>query len=215
MVRGVYQVYSYQVTVMKSGLKNPTGLVQALNYAYRRNSEVQLESRTELDSHANMPVVGKNALIIEDLGVKVDVSTFSPDYPTLESKLVDAVVQYECPYSHETYMLVICNAIYVPSMEINLLPPFIIREAGVVVNHVPKIQIDDPSNEDHAIIFQETGFRIPLKLHGVFSYFPTSKPTPEALDSNNNVYVLTPSNFDPNSDNYTYNETSYLIGKAT
>ena len=191
---------------MKSSFKDPTGLVQALDYAHRRNSESSYESRTGLDSHANMPVVGKNALIIEDLGIKVDVSPFSPDYPALETKLVDAVVQYECPYTHDLYMLVIRNAIYVPSMEVNLLPPFVMREAGVVVNDVPKIQINDPSNEDHAIIFDETGFRIPLKLNGVFSYFPTSKPTYEELDSNDNIYVLTPNKFDPNSEAYAHNE---------
>jgi hypothetical protein len=37
-------------------------------------------SHIELDSHANMPVVGCELLVIDDLGVNVDVCSFSPDY---------------------------------------------------------------------------------------------------------------------------------------
>lgn len=95
-------------------------------------------SRTELDSHANMPVVGRHVLLIEDLGKSVDVTPFSPDYSPLQAKLIDCAVQYDCPYNGRTYMLLIRNAIYVPSMTNNLIPPFIMREAGVVVNDIPK-----------------------------------------------------------------------------
>ena len=35
-----------------------------------------VESCMELDSHANMPVVGKHAYIIAETGKKVDVSPF-------------------------------------------------------------------------------------------------------------------------------------------
>ena len=38
------------------------------------------QSRTELDSHANMPVVRRNAYILAELGKTVDVSPFTPDY---------------------------------------------------------------------------------------------------------------------------------------
>jgi len=44
-------------------------------------------------------------------------------------------------------------------MENNLLPPFMMREAGVDVRDTPKIQVEDPTEEDHAITFPETGFR--------------------------------------------------------
>ena len=45
--------------------------------------EVCVESCTELDSHANMLVVGKHAYIIAETGKKVDVSPFTPDYNCL------------------------------------------------------------------------------------------------------------------------------------
>ena len=210
-VQGMYKVYKLKVRLGKPRLKYPTGLVQALDYATRKSQdELFDDSRTELDSHANMPVVGRNALIIEDQGVKVDVIPFSPDYPALEAKLVDAVVQYECPYNQEIYMLIIRNAIYVPSIEVNLIPPFIMREARIIVNDVTKIQTHDPSSEDHAIIFQETGFRIPLKLNGIFSYFPTMKPMMVDFESSDNIYVLTPNNWNPNSETYSENEDRML-----
>ena len=36
-------------------------------------------STTELDSHANMPVIGKNAYILSKIGETVDVAPFTPD----------------------------------------------------------------------------------------------------------------------------------------
>ena len=38
------------------------------------------QSRTELDSHANMCVVGKCALVLSNTGKKADMSPFTPDY---------------------------------------------------------------------------------------------------------------------------------------
>ena len=121
-------------------------------------------SRTELDSHANMPVVGKNTFVLTWLGKEVTVSPYSPAYEPLDIPLVDAALKYDCPYDGKTYILVVRNALYVPELEHNLLPPFMMREAGVSVRDCPKIQMDDPTEEDHAITFKETGFRIPLSL---------------------------------------------------
>ena len=95
-------------------------------------------------------------------------------------------------------------------MENNLIPPFVMREAGIDVNDVPKIQVEDPSVEDHSIFFSDTGFRIPLSLWGTFSYFYTSKPSVEFLSSCEDVYLLTPTNFNPHCDAYERNEENML-----
>ena len=129
-------------------------------------------SRTELDSHANMPVIGRNAYILSKIGETVDVALFTPDYKPISVELVDAALKYECPYSCEVKILIIRRGLHVPSMTHNLIPPFMLREAGIQINDVPKIHVTSPSEEHHAIIFQETNFRIPLTLHGKFSYFP-------------------------------------------
>ena len=168
--------------------------------------EMHVDSRTELDSHTNMPVVGKHAYTIAETGKKVDVSPFTPDYKPLTVPLVDATVKYDNPYDGKTYILVLRNALYVLSMDHNLIPPFMLREMGVTVNDVPKIHKEDPMVDDHAITFAETGFRIPLSLWGIFSY----KPTHDDLLNPNEVYILCPATWNPHSDAYSANEESML-----
>ena len=102
-------------------------------------NEMHVESHMELDSHANMPVVGKHAYIITKTGKKVDVSPFMPDYQPLMVPLVDATVRYDNPYNGKSYILVLRNALYVLSMDNNHIPPFMLREMEVAVNDVPKI----------------------------------------------------------------------------
>ena len=172
--------------------------------------KTSVEFRTELDSHANMPVVGKHAYIISETGKKVDVSPFTPDYKPLTVPLVDAMVKYDNPYDGKTYILVLRNALHVPSMDHNLIPPFMLREIGVTVNDVPKIHKEDPTVDDHAITFAETRFRIALSLWGIFSYFPTSKLTHDDLLNLNEVYILSPANWNPHSDAYSANKESML-----
>ena len=115
-------------------------------------------SRTELDSHANMPVIAMNAYILSKIGETVDVAPFTPDYKPISVELVDAALKYECPYSREINILIIRRGLYVPSMTHNLLPPFMLREAGFNINEVPKIHVTLPTEEHHAITFQETIF---------------------------------------------------------
>ena len=85
-----------------------------------------------------------------------------------------------------------------------------LREMGVTVNDIPKIHKEDPTVDDHAITFVETGFRIPLSLRGIFSYFPTSKPTHDDLLNPNEVCILSPATWNPHSDAYSTNEESML-----
>ena len=82
---------------------------------------MNVEAHTELDSHANMPVVGKHAYIIVETGKKVDVSPSTPDYQPLTVPLVDAMVRYDNPYNGKSYILVLRNALYVPSIDNNIL----------------------------------------------------------------------------------------------
>ena len=173
---------------------------------------MNVESCTELDSHANMPVIGKHAYIIAQPDKKVDVSPFTPDYQPLTVPLVDATVRYDNPYNGKSNVLVLCNALHVPLMDNNLIPPFMLREMGVTMNDVPKIHKEDPTVDEHVITFEETGFRIPLSLSlwGIFSYFPTSKPSHDDLLNPNEVYILSPATWNPHSSAYSTNEESML-----
>ena len=64
-------------------------------------------SRTDLDSHVNMVVVGRHAYILSDTGQTADVNLFTPDYESMQIPIVDAAVQYECPYSGTLHVLII------------------------------------------------------------------------------------------------------------
>eukprot|EP00957_Ditylum_brightwellii_P157937 12021729-Ditylum_brightwellii.AAC.1 len=65
--------------------------------------------------------------------------------------IVHAALKYECPYTGEASILVVRNALHVPKMENNLIPPFIMREVGLQVSDTPKIHIKDPTVDNHAI----------------------------------------------------------------
>ena len=169
-----------------------------------------LESRTDLDSPANMPVIGAGALVIAETGKTCEVSPYTPNYPPMKVPLVDAVVKYESPFDGRVCILLIKNALYIASMSYNLIPPFMMREAGIKLRDVPKIQVDDPMEDDHALVFPEMGLRLPLSLWGTFSYFLTTKPTMEDLAESKEVYFLTPPRWNHHSDAYAQNEESML-----
>ncbi len=89
----------------------------------------------------------------------------------------------------KTYILTIRNALHVPSMSHNLIPPFIMREVGLVVNDVPQIHtdIEDLMDETHCIVSTKkatgTNLKIPMKLDGIFLYFDTWTLTEEDIES--------------------------------
>ena len=179
--------------------------------------ETDVQSRTELDSHANMPVVGREALVVEQSGRTVEVSPFTPDYKPIKVEVVNAIIQYDSPLDGKEYILVIQNALQVPSMSNNLIPPFIMRENGIMVNECAKIHCEDPTRHDHAIIFKGYDLCIPLRLHGVFSYFITRRPDADStLDMDEpsiyakEIYTLTPSKWNPHTDAYALNEESIV-----
>ena len=107
-----------------------------------------------MDSHANMPVVGRNAAIVVDTAKTVNVKPFSSECNELEEvPIVDAVVKWICPVNGTTHLFLIRKSLSVPSMNNNLIPPFIMREAGVIVNDVPKIHVTRPRKGTIAYIF--------------------------------------------------------------
>ena len=56
-----------------------------------------------------------------------------------------------------TYLLVLKNALHVPSMAYNLLTPFMMRLAGIEVKECPKFLSETPDVKDHSIYFREEG----------------------------------------------------------
>ena len=128
-------------------------------------------SRTECDSHANMCVVGKHCIIISRSGKTINVGTFSPSAGSLSAvPIVDAVIAYDCRRTGQTYLLVLRNALYVPEMEENLISPFILREAGLIVNECAKQHrpFGEATDDDHAIICKEPYMKITMGIRSTF-----------------------------------------------
>ena len=88
-----------------------------------------------------MSVVGQNCYILSDSGTFAEFNVFSLDYETKNIPIVDAVVRYDCPHSIMIYILVIRDALHVTSMTKNLIPLFMMREAGIMLYDTPKIQV--------------------------------------------------------------------------
>ena len=170
------------------------------------------DPRTELDSHANMVVLGKHSFIFESSGRTCNVSPFAKELGIASNvPIVDGAIAYDCPTTKETYILIVRNALYMPSMDLNLIPPFIMRAGGVQVNEVPKIHCDDPTSNDHCISFKDIDLRIPLQLFGTFSYFHTRKPMPQELHDKDKVFI-TPdaSDWNPHCESFERNERAML-----
>ena len=169
---------------------------------------------THLDSHADCCVVGSNALIIHDFERPVDISGYDPNGPVTKSlRTVSAAVAYTIPTSGAVVMLVIHQAVFVPSLHHNLLCPNQMRLNDVVVNEQPKFLTEQPSESTHAIMIPGNDeenlppLTIPLDLKGLTSCFPTRLPSIEEYESCIH-YELTAEEpfFDPHDPSYANQE---------
>jgi len=183
---------------------------------YNENT-ASVDPWTELDSHANMVVLGASAFIFESTGRFCNVQPFDSKLRTSHDvPIVDETLAYECPYTMGTYILIVRNALYIKHLRNNLIPPFIMREGGVVVNDVPKIHTKNPTVKDHSISFHdEPDLLIPLHLSGIFSYFCTRRPEEKELFEYNKLF-LTPdaSDWNPYCTSFESNEKSMLDFKS-
>ena len=78
----------------------------------------------------------------------------------------------------------------------------------------PKIHVEDPLVDNHAIVISDHNLRIPLQLHGIFSYFPMSKPTDIQLQDSDNASSVIAMTLDgpwnPHSRSYAKSESSMI-----
>ena len=100
--------------------------IQVTNYLYSTiitassgmmEGVVDQESITEIDLHANMPVMGRHAYVLYKTKRTADVSDYFRDYSPKQVKIVDAAMQYNFLFTDVMYVLVIKNALYVISMK--------------------------------------------------------------------------------------------------
>ena len=189
-------------------LKPNEHMIKIIVMEVSNNGEGDQNGGSETDSHANMIVVGNESFVFSHSGLSATVKAFSKEAKRMtEVPIVDAVLAYDCPFTGLTYLLVARNALCVPSMNHNLIPPFIMQEAGLVVNETPKIHCDDPTVEDHSIFDEESGLRTPLTLNGIFSVFPTRALTEQEIEEVGlyKIFFLTPDSNQWDPYNVSYN----------
>ena len=147
----------------------------------------------ELNSHADSPVVGRGATIIERLGRTVSVSGFADRLgKAISVQVVNACYAYDDDRDGKTYLMVIRNALHIPDMEACLIPPMMMRLAGLEVDECPKFLAKQPSISNHSILFPSESLRIPLKLNGVISFVPCRALDSVELDNNDGILELAP-----------------------
>ena len=175
-------------------------------------TDVNVNPRSELDSHANMVVIGKHAFVFESTGRTCNVKPFCDELGMAEDiPIVDAAIAYDCPYKNVTYILLIRNALYIHSMIHNLIPPFIMRAGNIIVNDTPKIHCKSPTANDHSIRFPSCDLRIPLQLIGTFSYFHSRKPEPNEIVECDKLFITPDSTeWNPHCESFERNERSML-----
>ena len=100
-----------------------SGYVQAAQIAATiatitaRDAGDNYDPRTELDSHADMIVLGAHAFIFDSTNRTCNFQPFDPSLGTASKiPIVDGAVVYEYPYTGEIYVLILRNALHIPHL---------------------------------------------------------------------------------------------------
>jgi hypothetical protein len=108
------------------------------------------EYSTELDSHADTCVVGRNCLITHTYDKKVNVSGYGPKLGSMKGmSIVSAAVAYDNPSCDEMVILRIHQAVHILTMANNLLCPMQLRVNDVMVDEHPKFLHHHPTDTIH------------------------------------------------------------------
>ena len=118
---------------------------QKLTFSAVRTSRVgshsfNSESNCELDSHADTCVLGKHAHIFMDHGKSVNIVGYEKSKGTLASnmKTVSGVLAYDSSRTGRTVIIVIHQAIHVPTIDCNMICPMQVRMNDVKLDDKPK-----------------------------------------------------------------------------
>ena len=75
--------------------------------------------RIDLDSHANMVVMGINSFVFETTGKSCNVRPFLSELGMAHDvPIVDAAVAFDCPYRHKTYIKIRTVFLFPPQTSI-------------------------------------------------------------------------------------------------
>ena len=91
-----------------------TAILQRISVTKESVDDTIVHSAIELDSHADSPVAGRTAYVIEKLSRQVKVSGFTDALgkPMLVD-VVNAAVVYDCMMTGISYVIILQNALHI------------------------------------------------------------------------------------------------------
>ena len=103
-----------------------------------------------------MVVLDSNSFVFGSTGRTWNVQSSSSDIGMAKNApTVDRHLACDYPFPGEVCVLDLTNALYVPSMDHNWIPPFIMRASSVITNDFLKIHYKEPSVDVHGISFDQ------------------------------------------------------------
>ncbi len=146
------------------------------------------ETTLELDSHADMCVLGPHALIFLDFDRPVCVQGYDPAIDTKTFATISGALAYDNPITVETFHLVVNQAIYIPHLDHHLLCPMQCQVNDMTVDDTSKFMVRDPTDKSLALTQQDPDHPAqtdthPLALRGVTSLLNVRAPTLDEWNS--------------------------------
>jgi hypothetical protein len=143
-------------------------IVKDIGYKLESNYETTLE----LDSHANICVLGREALFILDYQQPLSVVGYDESLGRKTYQTVSSVVAYDDPQTKRMLHLIINQAIHIPHLDHHLLYPMQCRVNDVIINNLPKFLAANSTDQTHALTINDPDNPLqlvifPLTLRGV------------------------------------------------
>ena len=165
-------------------------------------------------------MLGKQAHIFIDHERSVSIVGYDQSKGTLANnmKTVSGALAYDNPILGTTVIIVVHQAIHVPTMDCNLICPMQVRMHDVKLDDKPKFLTEDPTDESHAISCDDN---MGTLVDRVPSTTPGAEPPRDAKDSgsarSHSMHLETSSSDGPKMVTYTDPQTvpSYMSVNST
>jgi hypothetical protein len=112
---------------------------------------VEEVNRSDLDSHADCCVCGKEVFVFNDFDREVTVTGWDQEAETQSLRIVSVAMGYTIPESGQNVLLIAHQSIFSPSLNHNMLSTMQMRLHDVIVNETPKFQSLNPTKRSHSI----------------------------------------------------------------
>ena len=173
----------------------------------RQQTNPIIETKAELDSHADTTVAGSSCRVIEFTEKVCDVFPFSDEYqPMKKVPVAKVATAYDHPLTGETFILVFGQALYLgDQLEHTLICPNQARYNNVIVDDVPR-HLCHEKRSTHSIYFPDEDIRLPLKLKGVISHIDIRYPSQQEINNCRWLVVTGDEEWNPYDTSFADNE---------